>query len=162
MQRDFCRRHQREPRAVEQASPNLERRRVKRDGRKLQEDFISGKARIVCVLDESHDIAMLHRDSLRPSRRTRGVHHVRQIVRGRYDRRIVATRARDFLPQFIYADRFRGVRRQILEQRHLRQQHRHARIFEHELQARLRIIRIERHICTAGFQDAKQRDDHLG
>src|SRR5258708_28132383 len=80
LQRNFRWWHQREPRAVQQAPPNLKRRRVERDRRELQKDFISRKARIVRILNEAHDVAMFYRDALRLARRTGGVNYISQFL----------------------------------------------------------------------------------
>ena len=44
--------------AVEQASPNLERGRVKRDRRELQETLFGVEVGVVGLLDQAHDVAM--------------------------------------------------------------------------------------------------------
>ena len=49
-------------------------------------------------------------------------------------------------------------RGQPLSQRLLGQHHRGLRIFEHEAEALVRIGRVERNICSAGFEHAEQRD----
>ncbi len=68
---------------------------------------------------------------------------------------------RDRRPVAVDAKHASRVGRQLREQPLLRQQHRGARLLDHQGEALLRIARVERHVRASGLEDAEQADDHL-
>ena len=121
---------------------------------------------------EIRQAAMRHHHALGPAGRSRGVDHVREVIRrepGERQRRRMGWRLR---PQprirlaVDHTDRGNEIsgREHTLDQwtaGGIGQHHDRARIRSHERQSIDRIRRIQRHIRAAGFQHAKHRFDRV-
>ena len=111
--------------------------------------------------EEVGQAAVLDDDSLRQSRRTRGVDDVSGVSRTDRNGRRGGGSLPDRRRVFVEADDRCDVRRQTRAQGGLRDQHRHARIGEHVGETFRRMARIERQIGAARLEDAEEPDQHV-
>ncbi len=100
-------------------------------------------------------------DPLRQAGRARRVHHIDEVV-GVADRRRVGLRVPLDLGRVpVDAEHRPRERRQAVEQRLLRHEHRRGRLLELVGEACRGVLEVERHVRAAGLQDREEGDDHL-
>src|SRR5258708_11419653 len=97
----------------------------------------------------------------RLSRRARGVNHVANIFPPNRPIWGLCTFSCYLIPIGIQSHHYRFVRYQVPATIAQRQQHSRLGIFQHVLQALLRIPRIQRHIRSPRLQHSQQRHHHL-
>jgi len=106
-------------------------------------------------------IAVRDRHTFGGTGRARGINDVHQIVRAGRRRPVAGQLRRCFCPVVIDTEHLRLVRWQPGKQMPLGQQHRRACVRQHEAEAVLRILRVERNICAARLDDAEDSHDHV-
>ena len=130
---------------IEQAPPDLEGRRIERDRRELEDDLPLVQLGKIDPLHQAQDVPVGDADTLGPSRRPRGVHHVGQVAGHGAARDILVGPARQSrLVAIDEDDPPRRLPRQPRLETLLREQHGRARIGEHERQSRLGVGGIQR------------------
>ncbi len=100
---------------------------------------------------------MRYRNAFGLSGRSRGVHHVSEIFGRALGLQILAAFGFELLPTFIEINGFDGQFSLLTRS----QKQFHSGIFEHELQSRLWITTIQRHVRSARFQDREQGHDEF-
>jgi hypothetical protein len=152
-----------EPRADAQRQEDLEHRDVEGQRRDRQQHVAAVEPRRAAQRGEQVDRrAVADLDALGPAGRARGVDHVGRVVGPRGSRgvdRRGPRRIRRFV-RLVEAQHARLAVRQPRGERRGREQHRGARVLEHEGHALGGIGRIDRHVGRARLQHAQQRDDH--
>jgi hypothetical protein len=94
--------------------------------------------------------------------RAGGVEHVKRARRAHRDRRRVRIpRTACELPGLVDGEPA-GRTGEAREERALGDHQRQLRVGDDRLDVTLRVLRIERHVDTAGLEHAEKRDDHLG
>ncbi|NKG02409.1 hypothetical protein GO287_04341 [Ralstonia solanacearum] len=156
------RRRQHQARAAEQPHADLGDRRIETDRGKLQHPGLTAHTKALALrIHQARHALMGDRDALGLAGRAGCVDHIGQLPRLALDLR----RRRGIVGpgrlRVIELDDLRPGDRQPLCQRPLADQHGQHRVLEDVGQARLRIVRVQRHIRTAGLEDAQQPHDHL-
>src|SRR5579872_1691218 len=117
------------------------------------------------VLHQPHHRPMRHPNPFRNPRRSRRVHHIRQVLRSYYTLQIRAAFFCDLLSLafLIYTHYFHSIStlRQTPRQPLLAHQHLHPRISQHVAQPLLRILHIQRHVRPARLQYPQNPHHHL-
>ena len=145
--------------AVEQRPPQFQRGRIETQWRGVQEACLFAERHVVDVHDEAQDRAMFDLHAFRRAGRTRGVHHVGEVIL----RRAVGWRVTGNVVGRHVARQ--AVRHQALQRscmRRIRQGDAHAGIAEHLPQAFDRQLGVQREIGGARLQDRQCRDDGVG
>ncbi len=146
--------------AGEQRPEQLPDRNVEAPRRLLQHPVVARQAVALLHPQQAVDDAAVgvHRP-LGPPGRTRGVDHVRQVVRRRQGRQVALGAAP---PAVVVQPERAQLRRQRLAQARgepaLGQQHVGAAVGQHEAQALGRVARIERQVGAARLEDGDQAD----
>src|SRR5437868_3098232 len=150
------------PRSFHQRPEALDYRIVEGVRRFLRHEILFADS--ICILHPSQPV----RDALmrvhRPlwlSRRTRRVDHIRQAVGGRFAREVLAALFLDLASPLIDAYDLRFNPPQLLQVFALGQHHLQPGVARHVREPFVRVLRIERHECSAGLQDAEKRHDRL-
>src|SRR6202034_742981 len=158
-------RNHRQPPAVQQRSPDLERAGVKHHIRYMCDHLLRPESHIVRIPHQPHHIAMRHHHSLGLARRTRRVHHIRQLpavhLYSHILRGALLRQSPIFSIHAYHRHPLRRPHRQLIHKPPLRHHHADGRILHHPLQPLLRIFRIQRHIHPARLQDPQHRHHHL-
>jgi len=151
----------RQPRAVEQRAPDLEGCRVERRIRGLADAIRRADAHVVGIADEPRDRPVRDHHALGFAGGSRRVHDVGEVLGPRQgigiaerlgvERRIV-----------VDAQQLRARVGQSRRQRPLGERHARGRIGEHEGDALVRVVDVDRYVGAARLQDAEHRDDHRG
>ncbi len=152
--------------AVQERSPDLQGRGVERDRGELQESLPGAELRAAGFPDQAHDPAVRHGDPVRAAGRARGVHDVGEALaaprRGSGPRRVRRRRPR--LPRLVLDPAGRlephdgqALGRQGRERLLLADEHREARVLQHEGETLARVARVEGHVGTARLEDGEHR-----
>src|SRR5213592_5023590 len=128
------RRSYNDPCTIEKCAPDLERRGIKGNRRKLQEHFVGREAYIIRILHQAHNSAMRDAYTFRAACRAVRVHHVSKIIGISLKLRIGGTLLGDFLPLGVQANGACAGPGKITEQPLLDEQDWRLGILEHEAQ----------------------------
>ena len=153
--------HEHHAAAVEQRAPDLQRRRVERDGRRLQDHRVRAERRVVRAADQAHDVPVLHGDALGRARAAGGVHHVRQPVRRGASIDVVRRARVDRGALRVQAHHAHVRRGDEAAQRILRHQHGDPGVRQHPLQPRGGIGEVQGDVRAARLEDGQDGDHHL-
>jgi hypothetical protein len=146
-----------------QASPgqqwkkDLPDRSIEAVGRLLQQDVIGAEREGALHPQKTvQDRPVRHHDTLGPSRRTRGIDHIGEMLRARAPRLLAFLHGRA-----VDAEDAAGKSGKAFEQALLGEQQERLRVIEHVGQAVARVLWIERYVSPAGLQDGQHPDHHL-
>ena len=153
--------HEHHAAAVEQRAPDLQRGRVERDGRRLQDHRVRAEVRVVRAAHQAHDVPVLDRDALGPARAAGRVHHVRQPVRRGASIDVVRRARVDGRALRVQPNHARVRGGVHARRRSVRQQHGHARVRQHPLQPLRGIRQVQGHVGAARLEDGQDGDHHL-
>ncbi len=104
---------------------------------------------------------MSDHDAFGPTRRTRRVDDVGQVLRRRRPPQVLRALSGQPTPLRVEIQDVRGVCPQPPRQPLLRQEHGDARILRHEGESLWRILCIQGHVGSARFEHAQERHYHL-
>src|ERR1041384_5121226 len=104
---------------------------------------------------------MLYKNPLRPSGRARRINQISEVTRRHFTGRIQITSTRRLFVPVVHTNYLRAMPREALDQRLLSQHDRHASILEHVLKAFSWLLRIERDVRGAGFENSKSPNHDL-
>ena len=147
--------------AVQQRTPELERRGVERNRSELQKHLIGPQRDVIRVPHQPYDRTVLDAGPFGLSRRPGSINHVRQVIGPRRDVWVFPVPLGDSRPIRVQANHLGILGWQPVEQASLGQKDGRTCVFDHERQSLRRRLRIQRHISPPRLQDPQHSNDHL-
>ncbi len=148
--------------AMAEGGEDLPRRDVEADARPEAARLARGQGPApVQVGDHVEEPPVGAGDALGPAGRAGGVDDVGRVVRAGTARDRSRRLSADLLPAGIQGEDGRAGPRQVVRRPSLGEQHRRARVVEHQREPLAGVAHVERHVGAAGLEDPQHADDHL-
>src|SRR4030095_1398119 len=145
-----------------QRAEDLRDRRVETQRRELQHSrTLSQSERFSLRLHQIADPSVTHHHTFRPTRRSRRIDHVGQILLTPHTPRRLLALFLDSLALLLQTDRLSPKRRQTLLQLPPAQHHSHSRILQHQRQPLQRVFRVQRQIGSPSLHHSHPSHPHL-
>src|ERR1700685_432691 len=154
--------HHHNPATSAQRHEDLKHREIKADRRRGQHCcYILFLIYFFRPVQQSRHTSTPNPHRLRPSRRSRGVDQIGQILAIPTTCRVLTAFLLDRCPFLLPANHARARQCRCFLHPFLGQEHHHIRIFSHELQPLGRVAGIQRHVRSARLQNPHQPYNHL-
>ncbi|KPB47948.1 Linear gramicidin synthetase subunit D [Pseudomonas savastanoi pv. phaseolicola] len=153
-------RHDHQPTATQQRAENLPHREVEGEGMEQRPHvFFVECEPVIRGSKQAHQVVMGEQGAFRFAGRARGVDHVGQIVRRGLVDRVFRAVTVQRIRQIQCLNMCRN--RQLAQQMCLSQQQFDTAVLHQKAQAILRVIRVQRHVCTTSLEDRQHPYNHV-